>query len=81
MPLVVEKVPRLAERSGAEIEQVHGQLFNGITRFFAALAARNPLLLIVEDLHWASESTLELLHHLVRRLAGQPVLFVVTARQ
>jgi DNA-binding SARP family transcriptional activator/Tfp pilus assembly protein PilF len=81
VPLVVEKLPRLAERSDAEIEQGHGQLFNGVTRFFAALAARHPLLLIVEDLHWASESTLELLHHLVRRLAGQPMLFVGTTRQ
>ena len=80
LPLVVEKLPRLAEYAGAEIEQGHGPLFNGVTHFFSALSARSPLLLIVEDLHWASESTLELLHHLVRHLAGQPVLFVGTVR-
>jgi predicted ATPase len=45
------------------------------------LAEQRPLLLILEDLHWATESTLQLLHYLTRQLAQQPVLLLGTYRQ
>ena len=35
---------------------------------------------MLEDLHWAGESTLKLLHHLARYLSDHPVLFVGTFR-
>ncbi|MFO1056416.1 MAG: AAA family ATPase [Dongiaceae bacterium] len=44
-------------------------------------AARGaPLLLVVEDAHWLDPSTLELLQRLVERLAGLPLLLLVTFR-
>ena len=36
--------------------------------------------LVVEDLHWADEATLDLVRYLSRRLRGQPVLVVATYR-
>lgn len=39
-----------------------------------------PSLLVVEDVHWADEATLDLLRYLVRRLPGVPALVVVTYR-
>jgi class 3 adenylate cyclase/tetratricopeptide (TPR) repeat protein len=47
--------------------------------FFASLAARAPLVLEIEDLHWADPALLALLEYLADRTAG-PVLFVCTAR-
>jgi DNA-binding CsgD family transcriptional regulator/tetratricopeptide (TPR) repeat protein len=44
------------------------------------VSASQPLLLIFEDLHWADQSTLDLLAHLVRALREVPVLIVVTYR-
>src|SRR5690606_22104277 len=44
------------------------------------LAARKPLLLLLEDLHWVEESTLVLLRHLVPRLAAAPVVVIATYR-
>jgi len=44
------------------------------------LARQRPCLLVLEDLHWASESTLHMLHYLVRHLAGEPVVLVGTYR-
>ncbi|RNM14204.1 ATP-binding protein, partial [Nocardioides pocheonensis] len=35
---------------------------------------------VVEDLHWADEATLDWLNHVSRRLAGLPALVLVTAR-
>ena len=36
--------------------------------------------MVLEDLHWASDSTLQMLHHLARHLSDHPVLFVGTFR-
>jgi tetratricopeptide (TPR) repeat protein len=44
------------------------------------LAARQPLVFILEDLHWADEMSVRLLGHLSRRLQDLPLLFVLTAR-
>jgi class 3 adenylate cyclase len=42
--------------------------------------ARHPLLLVVEDLHWADPTTVELLGRIVASLPGVPVLCVLTFR-
>lgn len=46
-----------------------------------ALAQDNPLLLILDDLHWADDASLSLLFHLSRRLEASRVLIVGTYRQ
>ena len=56
------------------------RLFAGISHVLAELASRAPVLLVLEDLHWAGESTLGLVHHLARHLAGHAVLIVGTFR-
>ncbi|WP_239470839.1 protein kinase domain-containing protein [Archangium violaceum] len=43
-------------------------------------AMRQPILAVVEDLHWADPSTLELLGRVLRQLKGAPVLLVLSAR-
>jgi tetratricopeptide (TPR) repeat protein len=43
-------------------------------------AAKHPLLLVVEDLHWADPTTVELLDRIIRRLRSIPVLCVLTFR-
>ena len=58
------------------------------SRFLAGLcqvlltALRGPVpgVLVLDDLHWADEASLDLLTYLVRRLAGQPLCIVVTWR-
>lgn len=56
------------------------QLFEALTRFFWRQAESGPLLLIVEDLHWSDRASLEFLLHLVRRIAGKPILLLLTSR-
>ena len=46
----------------------------------AELAAWRPTVLIVEDLHWADDATLDVLGHVARRLADLPALLVLTFR-
>ncbi len=52
------------------------QLFQQVTDVLQALARRNPLLLVVDDLQWADAGTASLLFHLARHLAGQRILIV-----
>jgi predicted ATPase len=44
------------------------------------LAARGPLLLIMEDLHWADRSTRDLVAFLATYLRNGPVLVLLTFR-
>ncbi len=56
------------------------RLFESMTRFGASLAATHPMLMVLEDLHWSDEQSLDLLHFFVRRISALPFLFVGTCR-
>lgn len=49
-----------------------------VAEFVRSLSARQPLLLLLDDLHWADLSSLELLHFLARQTADSRVLIVCT---
>src|SRR4051794_973723 len=53
---------------------------HGIFWLVAELADRQPLLLAVDDAHWADAPSLLALHHLVHRIADLPVLLAVATR-
>ena len=54
-------------------------LFAQVRRLFAA-AAEQPLVLVLEDLHWADLGSLDLLRSLAHSMAGLPLLIVATYR-
>jgi DNA-binding CsgD family transcriptional regulator len=56
------------------------RLFESLARFAVSLAAANPLLMILEDLHWSDESSLELLHFFARRVPALRILLIGTYR-
>lgn len=55
-------------------------LFHAVATFILYLASRTPLLIVLEDLHWAADSTLAAIHYLVRQALDAPVLFLGTFR-
>ena len=66
------------ERAPAELQRRRS--FEAVAAFVRGLAAQQPLLLAVDDLHLAGASTLELLHFLLRRLHGDRVLVLAGVR-
>ena len=61
-------------------EQARRHLFNCFCDFVARLAKERPTLLILEDFHWADDSTRSLLGHLTQRLSEVPLLVAITYR-
>jgi class 3 adenylate cyclase len=49
-------------------------------RFFEGLAELDPLVIVIEDLHWADEGLLDFVDHLLDWATGVPILLVATAR-
>src|SRR3712207_7450546 len=62
--------PRLPDelREVRGLDGVHSQaaLFDLVARFLAETSATRPLVLLLEDLHWADQSSLDLLRYLSR---------------
>src|SRR5207247_2432133 len=47
------------------------RLFEAVARFLQVLAQRAPLVVLLEDLHWADQASLDLLRYLARSWKGQ----------
>ncbi len=74
-------VPELGPlSSGGDPEMARGRLFGLVLVLLERLAAKQPVVLVIEDLHWADRSTGELLAFLVRNLRQAAVLLVATFR-
>src|SRR5580693_2167217 len=71
----------LADGGGEDMLAARHRLFMRVLGLLAELAARAPLVLVLEDLHWADESSRELLAFLAVRLREVPVLLAATLRE
>jgi DNA-binding CsgD family transcriptional regulator len=56
------------------------RLFEAVVRLLERLARETPVLLFVDDLHWADPASIELLHYLARGVADHAVLVLGTHR-
>jgi class 3 adenylate cyclase/tetratricopeptide (TPR) repeat protein len=66
--------------AGGSSEERRPEAFAAWRRFFEALAEQRPLVLVLEDLHWADDGVLDFVDHLVEWATGVPILVVCTAR-
>jgi DNA-binding CsgD family transcriptional regulator len=77
-----DQVRRLLDSDGGgEMLTERHRLFLHVHSVLADLAAQAPLVLVLEDLHWADESSRDLLAFLAVRLREQPVLVIATLRE
>ena len=60
--------------------RVNAELAWAIRRHIEALAADNPVVVVVDDLQWAEPAILELIQHVTQRSTAVPVLWVCVAR-
>jgi ATP/maltotriose-dependent transcriptional regulator MalT len=76
--LLPELAPSAATQQAEDIRPA--QLMELVLGLLTRLSASQPVLLMLEDLHWADQSTLELVAFLVRSLRDAAVLLVATYR-
>src|SRR5215207_7406502 len=81
LPELGDRYPDLLPPTGDEAE-ARTRLFEAVTRLVMALAARSPVVLFLDDLHWASRASLDMLQYTGRRWAeeGARVLLVLGLR-
>ncbi len=80
LPDVVSVPPDLAPLSTPDPEQQKRRLFTALAQFFTGQATKQPVLLVIEDIHWSDDTSLEFLHYLARRCAASPLLVLLTYR-
>jgi len=82
LPELRERYPDLPAASGDE-STARSRLFEAIARLGTSLSARNPLILLVDDLQWADAGTLEALHYLARswRASHSRILLLILMRE
>jgi adenylate cyclase len=80
----VELVGRFLGLEPARMEQQReadrGRVYEAVRRLLVAASRDRPILLSLNDLHWADAATIDLLRFLVDRVAGTPLMMLLTFR-
>jgi class 3 adenylate cyclase len=79
-PLLDVAVPEEYRPAVVAPEMARKRLLATLAAWLFGMARLQPLVVLVEDLHWVDPSTLELVHLLVEQVATAPVLLLGTAR-
>jgi DNA-binding SARP family transcriptional activator len=80
VPELPQRVGELPALPALDPERQSLRLFEAMTRAIVELAKARPLLLVLEDLHWASDSTFAALDFLARQGVAARVVVLVTFR-
>jgi ABC-type oligopeptide transport system substrate-binding subunit len=80
-PELRPRYPDVPEPPPFDTQTEQQRLFENLLIFHTALSDRAPLLLVLEDAHWADSGTLFLLRHLARHTRQQRVMIVATYRE
>jgi predicted ATPase len=76
----IPELPSAPVPSAQTDATAQGYLFAGVLRFLKALADVTPVVMILEDLHFADEGAIKLFNYLARNAADFPLLLVGTCR-
>ncbi len=82
VPGVRTRLPEIAPAAldGSDV-QARFRVLDAVAGFLRRATRRAPLLVVLEDLHWADEASLTLLAFVVRELRGARLLLVATCRE
>ena len=76
LPELTTLFPEVQPVAQPEDGQARFNLFDSINSFLNEAAPAQPILVILDDLHWADQSTLDLLQFIARNVAANPILLV-----
>ena len=80
VPALARRVPDLARPAGDDSEGERFRLFEAAGALLANASRAWPVVLVLEDLHWADKPTALMLTNVVRSIQGERVLIIGTYR-
>ena len=80
LPDLESRIGELPQPAAADGDTERHRLHTAVTDLLVAVSAESPVLLVLEDVHWADTSSLQLIRHLVRSGADARMLLVATFR-
>lgn len=80
LPGLMQNLTRLDPLADLEGQQAKIRLFEGLFQLLTAWMQINPLVIILEDVHWATGETIEVLAGLASRFENKNVLLVLSYR-
>jgi class 3 adenylate cyclase/tetratricopeptide (TPR) repeat protein/ABC-type oligopeptide transport system ATPase subunit len=78
--LAIESEESLKVLSGFQGDALVQRIIDSARGYLLGLASRGPLVVILDDLHWADEASLNLLLNLSEFVDSQPILFICMLR-
>lgn len=76
VPELRDRFPDLTEGHVISLEEQRPRIFWAVSRLFERISEVRPLVLLLDDLQWADETTVELLHFLARQPQLDRILIV-----
>jgi tetratricopeptide (TPR) repeat protein len=80
VPELAERVAGLPDRLRSDPETERYRLFDAVAAWIGDVSRSAPVMLVLDDLHWATKPTVLLLRHMLRSHEDLRVLVVVTYR-
>ena len=77
---VRERAPHVPEPLRADPETEQYRLFDAVAGWLVAVTAEAPVVVVLDDMHWATRPTLLMLRHVLTKCASAPLLVLVTYR-
>src|SRR5947209_8382429 len=78
VPPLRQKARGIAAAHDVAPDKVREQLYKAVHEFLTGVQGAKPMLIVLDDLHWADEATLLLLRDFAQRIAGSRVAVVAT---
>jgi predicted ATPase len=80
VPELAARLPEMSEPPQLDPEQARFRLFDAVASFIWRVAARRPLMIVLDDLHWADESSMRLLTFVAAQLGTHALMVAGTYR-
>jgi class 3 adenylate cyclase len=76
VPGLRERVGGLSEPAPLDKDEERFRLLDAVSQFLIALSRKAPLVLVLDDLHWADRGTVGLLNHVAHIVNANPMLLI-----
>jgi class 3 adenylate cyclase/tetratricopeptide (TPR) repeat protein len=80
LPELRDRLPTVQPRPTGDLDAERQAMFDAVACLIRSVAERAPVVMVLDDLHWATTPTLLLLRHLLDSLGGAPVMVIASFR-